>query len=101
MNNLITLLCMAATLALQYFLSIWLIRIGYFYDYAHTFGGFWLLMIIYGKSVSYILDLLKIKFNYRDSMIFKNSIFLFLILTFWLNYELIKIHYKHKTEIKK
>ncbi len=82
----ITFLSLIFTLALQYFLSIWLIKIGYFYNYAHTFGGFLILMIIYMNLINYALNFLKIKANYPEAMVVKYSIFLFLILTFLLNY---------------
>ena len=86
MPYLITLFSFLFTLILQYFLSIWLIKIGYFYNYAHTFGGFLILMIIYMKSINLLLFFLKIKMRHQEAMIVKSSIFLFLVATFSLNY---------------
>lgn len=86
MPYLITSFSLACVLALQYFLSIWLIKAGYFYNHVHTFGGFLVLMVIYMNLVNYLLNVSKIKLSYQQAMIVKYSVFLFLIASFWLNY---------------
>ena len=86
MPYLITFFSLACTLALQYFLSLWLIKVGYFYNHAHTFGGFLVLMVLYLNLANYLLNVSKIKLSYQQAMIVKYSVFLFLIATFWLNY---------------
>lgn len=69
MPYLITFFSLACTLVLQYFLSLWLIKVGYFYNHAHTFGGFLVLMVIYMNLLNYLLNISKVKLSYQQAMI--------------------------------
>jgi hypothetical protein len=85
------------TCAIQYFLSIWLMKIGYFNGYIHTFGGFLALMILYMNVLRFLVNKARLQLNdysrnnkIQPSIIVKNSIFVFLLATFLLNYYLTK-----------
>ncbi len=109
MHYLLILISLIFTCAVQYFLSIWLIKIGYFYDYAHTFGGFLLFAILYMNVLQFLVRKANLQLNdysrntkTSPSIIVKNSVFVFLLATFWLNYEMMKVHAtsQNKTEIQ-
>ncbi|KOY85863.1 hypothetical protein AD998_06650 [bacterium 336/3] len=88
MRYLIVVFCFVFALTVQYFLSILLIKLGYFHNHLHTFGGFLLIMMIYAKLVNFVLDSLKVKLNYQEAIIFKYSILVLLIASFFLNYKM-------------
>lgn len=98
MPYLFAFLSLVITCGLQYFLSIWLIEHNYFSAYAHTFGGFLVLMVMYMNILQFLIRQAKQQLSYFQGMVIKFSVFLFLLATFWLNYELINFQkvYKQK-----
>jgi len=104
-------------LTLQYFLSHWLIKIGWFYGYAWVMGGFiffifiagWLLMLSFKKNIHKYnpkykdktdaeIRKLSIKTGNQQSNAVKLCIVLVLLGGFWLNLELNKFHEKYEYE---
>jgi hypothetical protein len=72
-------------------------KIGYFNGYIHTFGGFLVLMILYMNVLRFLVGKAKLQLNdysrnnkIQPSIIVKNSVFVFLLATFLLNYLLTK-----------
>lgn len=104
MLYLLILLSFAFICATQYFLSIWLIKIGYFYNYAHTFGGFLVFLILYMRLLRFLVASINLPLlNEQQNAVVNFSMVVLLLASFWLNYEMMKVHQKskNKTEIQK
>ncbi len=82
----IVLISNISTLLLQYLATIWAIKAGNFYNYAHTYGGFIVFLIIYTSQVNTLIKSYKVGMGSEKVMIARFGLFLFLIASFWLNY---------------
>ncbi len=107
MIYLISLLSAAFTLALQYFLSMWLIKIGWFYGYAWAMGGFVLWFFVAVGIVMQFFPLLKnkskklsnmesIEQGNHESNATKLCAILVLLGGFWLNLQMGWYHEKYE-----
>jgi uncharacterized membrane protein len=109
MHYLIALLSCALVLGLQYFLSHWLIKIGWFYGYAWVMGGFVLWFFVAVAIVMQFFPLLKnkskklsnmerIEQGNHESNATKLCAILVLLGGFWLNLKLNDFHEKYEYE---
>ncbi len=80
----ICLLASVIFLALQYFLSHWLIKIGWFYGYAWAMGGFIFIFFTFMAVIFKLFKLFKLDTNKNDILV-KLSLILMLLSSFWLN----------------
>ncbi len=91
----ISLLSCAFVLALQYFLSMWLIKIGWFYGYAWVVGGFILTFFTFVAITFNLFKLFKLDINKNDIPV-KSFTILTLLGSFWLNLKLDRFHEKYE-----
>lgn len=109
MPYLVALLLVAFVLGCQYFLSHWLIKIGWFYGYAWAMGGFVLWFFFAVAILMQIFPLLKnkskklsnmeqIKQGNHESNASKLCAILVLLGGFWLNLELSWFHEKYESD---
>jgi hypothetical protein len=85
MPFLIALLSCVLVLAFQYFLSVWLIKIGWFYEYAYAIGGFILFPFAAIAIAMKASTLLKIEAKKQEIPIKLSAVFNLLI-GFYLNF---------------
>jgi hypothetical protein len=82
----IVLISNASTLTLQYLATVWAIKTDNFYNYAHTYGGFIVFLIIYTSQVKNLINYYRVGMGNEKVMITRFGLLLFLIASFWLNY---------------
>lgn len=82
----IVLISNVSTLTLQYLTTVWAIKTSNFYNYAHTYGGFIVFLIIYTSLVNGMVKYFKVGMGREKVMITRFGLLLFLIATFYLNY---------------
>ncbi len=93
----ISLLSCIFILASQYFLSHWLIKIGWFYGYVWVVGGFIVIFFTFFAIASNLFKLFKLNINKADIPV-KTFLVLTLLGSFWLNIELDRFHQKYEYE---
>ena len=95
MSYFIPLFSCAIIITIQYFLSHWLIKTGWFYGYAWAVGGFILIFFTFAAINFNLFKFFKLDANKNDALI-KLSVVLLLLGSFWLNLKLDRFHEKYE-----